>query len=151
MNFSRTITRAVIPTAGLGTRFLPASKTIPKEMFPVGNKPVLLHVIEEAVASGIEDIVLVQGRHKTSIEDFFDTSFELETQLVKTKKYELLEEIRRVKRLANIISIRQKEPLGLGHAILTADPVLGDEPFAVLLGDELTVAPNGGTTELYRL
>lgn len=137
---SAQITKAIIPAAGLGTRFLPATKSIPKEMLTIVDKPILLYVVEEAVAAGIYDIVLIQGRGKSAIEDFFDTSYELEATLEKSGKTDLLERIRRVKDLANIISVRQKTPQGLGHAVYMARPVVGDEPFALLLGDEIMVA-----------
>ncbi|MCB0367795.1 MAG: UTP--glucose-1-phosphate uridylyltransferase GalU [Bdellovibrionaceae bacterium] len=141
-----TVKKAVIPVAGLGTRFLPATKTVPKELFPLVDKPILLFIIEEAVRAGIEDIVLVAGRGKTAIEDFFDTSYELEDKLAKGGKEDLLHEVRRIKSLANIISIRQLEAGGLGHAVLASRPVVGDEPFAVLLGDELTYTRDGEPT-----
>jgi UTP--glucose-1-phosphate uridylyltransferase len=139
LSMPNTVKIAVIPTAGLGTRFLPATKAIPKELFPIIDRPILLYIVEEAVRSGIENIVLVNGRGKTSIEDFFDTSYELEDRLVKTRKDNWYEEIQRIKSLANIISIRQKKAEGLGHAVLASQPVIGKAPFAVLLGDELMV------------
>lgn len=140
------IRKAVIPAAGLGTRFLPATKTVPKEMLTIVDKPILLYVVEEAARAGIEDIVLVQGRGKAAIEDFFDTSFELEAALEKSGRLDLLQNIQSVKQLANVISVRQKTPLGLGHAVLTAKPVVGDDPFALLLGDEIMLsAPNHPT------
>lgn len=140
------IRKAIIPTAGLGTRFLPVTKTVPKEMLPIIETPSILLIVEEAVRAGIEDIVLITGRNKTAIEDFFDRSYELEDTLLKTNKPELLERITRVQNLANVISIRQKRALGLGHAVLTGAPVVGAEPFAVLLGDELMVTPEGEAT-----
>ena len=133
------ITKAIIPAAGLGTRFFPATKTIPKEMLPIVDKPTILYVIEEAVQAGIEDIVLIQGRGKTAIEDFFDISYELEDKLVKDGKGHLIEEINKIRNSVNIISIRQKSPLGLGHAVRCAESVTGGDPFAVLLGDEITL------------
>lgn len=136
----KAIRKAVIPAAGLGTRFLPATKSIPKEMLTVVDRPILLYIVEEAVRAGIEDIVLIAGRGKTEIEDFFDVSYELEDTLVRQGKTDLLERINYIKNLANIISIRQKQPLGLGHAILCGRPVVGDEPFAVLLGDEIMIS-----------
>ena len=129
--------KAVIPAAGLGTRFLPATKTVPKELLPIVDTPTLFHVVQDAVSAGVEDIVIVAGRNKTAIEDFFDTSYELEDLLEKTGKQDLLETIRKIQNMANIISIRQKEAKGLGHAVYSAYPVVGDEPFAVLLGDEI--------------
>lgn len=131
------IKKAIIPVAGLGTRFLPATKTVPKELLPIVDKPTLLYNIEEAVKSGVEDIILITGRGKSAIEDFFDTSYELEDQLIKNGKEDLLKKITDIKNMANIISIRQKEALGLGHAVLTGHNVIGKEPFALLLGDEI--------------
>lgn len=141
------IRKALIPAAGLGTRFLPATKTIPKEMLPIIDRPSLLYVVEECIDAGIEDIILVAGRGKTAIEDFFDRSYELEDTLEKAGKTDLLATIKKVRELANIISIRQKIPKGLGHAICAGKPAIGNEPFAVLLGDEIMVGkPN--VTEL---
>lgn len=131
------IRKAIIPAAGLGTRFLPATKAQPKEMLPIVDKPTIQYIVEEAVASGIEDIIIVTGRTKKSIEDHFDKSVELEMELEKHGKDELLEVARSVSDIANIYYIRQKEPKGLGHAILTAKTFVGDEPFAVLLGDDV--------------
>ncbi|WP_029326944.1 UTP--glucose-1-phosphate uridylyltransferase GalU [Bacillus coahuilensis] len=131
------VRKAIIPAAGLGTRFLPATKAQPKEMLPIVDKPTIQYIIEEAVASGIEDIIIVTGRGKRAIEDHFDKSYELEETLAKKEKYEILEEIQGISRLANIHYIRQKEPLGLGHAISCASRFIGDEPFAVLLGDDI--------------
>ncbi len=133
------VKKAVIPAAGLGTRFLPATKTVPKEMLTIVDAPIILYVVEEAVQAGIEDIILVAGRGKHAIEDFFDTSYELEDRLAKDGKLNLLERLIRVRDMANIISIRQKQALGLGHAVLSAKPIVGNEPFAVLLGDEITI------------
>ena len=132
------IKKAIIPAAGLGTRFLPATKTVPKEMLTIVDAPIILYVVEEAVEAGIEDIVLVAGRGKHAIEDFFDTSYELEDKLVKDGKEQLLERVAKVRDRANIISIRQKHALGLGHAVLCGLPIVGRESFAVLLGDEIT-------------
>ncbi|MBX3041795.1 MAG: UTP--glucose-1-phosphate uridylyltransferase GalU [Bdellovibrionaceae bacterium] len=137
------IKKAIIPAAGLGTRFLPATKTVPKEMLTIVDAPIILYVVEEAIKAGIEDIVLVAGRGKHAIEDFFDTSYELEDRLAKDGKSHLLEKLTRIRDMANIISIRQKQALGLGHAILTAQPIVGQEPFAVLLGDEITMETKG--------
>lgn len=133
----KTVKKAVIPAAGLGTRFLPATKSVPKEMLTVVDAPILFYVVEEAIASGIQDIVLIQGRGKTAIEDFFDTSYELEDKLAKENKYHLLERVEKIRSQVNIISIRQRFALGLGHAVWCARGVVGDEPFAVLLGDEI--------------
>ena len=131
------IRKAVFPAAGLGTRFLPATKAQPKEMLPIVDKPTIQYVVEEAVASGITDVIIVTGRGKSAIEDHFDRSFELELVLSKKGKHDLLEEVRRLSELVSICYIRQKEPLGLGHAVLVARNLVGDEPFAVLLGDNL--------------
>jgi UTP--glucose-1-phosphate uridylyltransferase len=133
------VRRAVIPAAGLGTRFLPATKTVPKELLPIVDRPTLLYVVEEAALAGIEDIILISGRNKTAIEDFFDVSYELEDKLTRDGKAEWVDSLERIRRLANIISIRQQRPLGLGHAISCARSVVGSEPFAVLLGDEIMV------------
>lgn len=148
------VRKAVIPAAGLGTRFLPATKTVPKEMLTIVDAPVIFYVVEEAVQAGVEDIILIQGRGKTAIEDFFDTSFELEDKLAKDGKIHLLERLIKIREMANIISIRQKQPLGLGHAVLCAERVIGQEPFAVLLGDEIMVPQSntnttGKLTQLY--
>jgi UTP--glucose-1-phosphate uridylyltransferase len=137
------VKKAVIPVAGLGTRFLPATKSIPKEMLTVVDAPTILYVIEEAVDAGVEDIILIQGRGKTSIEDFFDVSYELEDKLAKDGKTQSLERLNRIKNLANIISIRQKQALGLGHAVACARSVVGNDSFAVLLGDEIMVSEPG--------
>jgi UTP--glucose-1-phosphate uridylyltransferase len=131
------VRKAVIPAAGLGTRFLPASKAIPKEMLPIVDVPTIQLVVEEAVASGIRDVVIINGRNKSAIEDHFDHAFELEATLEARGKTELLELCRKVANLARLISVRQKQPLGLGHAVLCAKESVGDEPFAVLLGDDL--------------
>ena len=131
------IRKAIIPAAGLGTRFLPATKAMPKEMLPIVDKPTIQYIIEEAVASGIEDIIIVTGKGKRAIEDHFDSSFELEHNLAEKGKWGLLEEVRRPSEMADIHYIRQKEPKGLGHAIWCARKFIGDEPFAVLLGDDI--------------
>lgn len=136
---SSTVKKAIIPAAGLGTRFLPATKSVPKEMLTIVDAPIIFYVVEEALNAGIEDIILIQGRGKTAIEDFFDTSYELEDKLAKDGKYQLLERLKRIRESTNIISIRQKQPLGLGHAVLCGQTVIGDSPFAVLLGDEIMV------------
>jgi len=130
------IRKAVIPAAGYGTRFLPMTKASPKEMLPVIDKPIIQYVVEEAVASGIEDIIIVTGYNKRAIEDHFDHSLELESYLEKAGKLEQLEEIRKIARMANFIYIRQKGPYGNGTPILNAAPIIGNEPFAVLWGDE---------------
>jgi UTP--glucose-1-phosphate uridylyltransferase len=137
---SSIIRKAVFPAAGLGTRFLPATKAQPKEMLPLVDKPVIQYVVEEAVASGIETIIIVTGRGKTAIEDHFDVAFELEQMLEKRGKLDLLEQVRSITDLINVSYVRQKEPLGLGHAILVARELVGPEPFAVFLGDDIIEA-----------
>lgn len=134
------VQKAIIPAAGLGTRFLPATKAMPKEMLPIVDKPTIQYIIEEAVASGIEDIIIVTGKGKRAIEDHFDHSPELEQNLRMKGKDDLLEEVLKPSRLADIHYIRQKEPKGLGHAIWSARKFVGDEPFAVLLGDDIVVS-----------
>lgn len=137
------IKKAVIPAAGLGTRFLPATKTVPKELLPIVDTPILFYVVQEAIEAGIEDIIIVAGRNKTAIEDFFDRSYELEDTLAKNSKTELLKIVKNIQEMVNIISIRQKEAKGLGHAVYTAHPIVGKEPFAVLLGDEIMIKKPG--------
>ena len=134
------VRKAIIPAAGLGTRFLPATKAQPKEMLAIVDKPTIQYIIEEAVASGIQDIIIVTGRNKRSIEDHFDRSIELELELEKSGKQEMLDMVKKISEMANIHYIRQKEPRGLGHAILTARHFIGNEPFAVLLGDDVVIA-----------
>ncbi|MDQ0890927.1 UTP--glucose-1-phosphate uridylyltransferase [Paenibacillus sp. V4I9] len=134
------IKKAIIPAAGLGTRFLPATKAMPKEMLPIVDKPTIQYIVEEAVASGIEDIIIVTGRGKRAIEDHFDNYFELEQNLFDKGKFELLDEVQKPSKLVDIHYIRQKEPKGLGHAIWCARKFIGDEPFAVLLGDDIVVS-----------
>lgn len=131
------VRKAIIPAAGLGTRFLPATKAQPKEMLPIVDKPTLQYIIEEAVESGIEEILIITGRNKKSIEDHFDKSVELELELEKKGKDDLLQEVRKISDMVNIHYIRQKEPKGLGHAIYCAKSFIGKEPFAVLLGDDI--------------
>jgi UTP--glucose-1-phosphate uridylyltransferase len=131
------VRKAVIPAAGFGTRFLPVTKTVPKEMLPIVGKPVIQYVVEAALASGITQIVLVTGSNKKAVEDFFDSNFELEYHLEKGGKHELLRQVRHVSEMANLIYVRQKQPLGNGHAVLAARHVIGDEPFAVLWGDDV--------------
>lgn len=131
------IRKAVFPAAGLGTRFLPATKSQPKEMLPLVDKPVIQYVIEEAMASGIDNIIIVTGRGKNAIEDHFDVSYELEKILESRGKTDLLEQVRAISKMVSISYVRQKEALGLGHAILVAKPLIGEEPFAVLLGDDI--------------
>ncbi|HHW30902.1 MAG TPA: UTP--glucose-1-phosphate uridylyltransferase GalU [Clostridiaceae bacterium] len=136
-NNLRKVRKAIIPAAGLGTRFLPATKAQPKEMLPIVDKPTIQYIIEEAIASGIEDIIIVTGRGKRAIEDHFDKSYELEDILNRKGEKHLLELVQDISNLVNIYYIRQKEPRGLGHAIYCTKTFIGDEPFAVLLGDDI--------------
>lgn len=131
------ITKAVIPAAGMGTRFLPATKAQPKEMLPVVDKPTIQYLVEEAVASGIEDVLIITGRNKRSIEDHFDHSVELEMLLNKKNDTQRIDQLRDISDMANIYYVRQKEPLGLGHAVLCAQHFIGDDTFAVMLGDDM--------------
>ena len=131
------VKKAIIPVAGLGTRILPASKSVPKEMLPVVDKPLIQYIVEECLASGIEDIILITRQGKEAIENHFDTDFELETILEQKGKRETLAIVKEIVQMMNIISVRQKHPLGLGHAILCAKPLIFNEPFAVLLPDDL--------------
>lgn len=133
---AKSVRKAVIPAAGLGTRFLPATKAQPKEMLPIVDKPAIQYIVEEARASGIEDILIITGRNKRAIEDHFDRSLELELMLKRSGKYDLLEMVNEISGIT-IHFVRQKEPKGLGHAILCAKQFVGDEPFAVLLGDDI--------------
>ncbi|MBE8539377.1 UTP--glucose-1-phosphate uridylyltransferase GalU [Geoglobus acetivorans] len=142
------IKKAVIPAAGLGTRFLPVTKSMPKEMLPIIDKPVIHYVVEEAIRSGIEDILIITGRGKRAIEDYFDTSPELELHLKRNNKKELEKVVREISSLADIHYIRQKEPRGLGDAILKAEKHVGDEPFAVLLGDDILINDIPATKQL---
>ena len=134
---TKRIRKAIIPAAGLGTRFLPATKAQPKEMLPIVDKPTIQYIIEEAIASGIEEILVITGRSKKAIEDHFDRNVELEMELEKSGKTELLDLVRDITDMVDIHFIRQKEPKGLGHAISCAKTFVGDEPFAVLLGDDI--------------
>ncbi|MDN6261163.1 MAG: UTP--glucose-1-phosphate uridylyltransferase, partial [Staphylococcus simulans] len=131
------IKKAVIPAAGLGTRFLPATKAMPKEMLPILDKPTIQYIVEEAYRAGIEDIIIVTGKHKRAIEDHFDNQVELENNLREKGKTDLLEKVQRSTHLANVFYVRQREQKGLGHAIWTARQFIGNEPFAVLLGDDI--------------
>lgn len=140
MNTQKKVRKAIIPAAGYGTRFLPATKASPKEMLPVVDKPIIQYVVEDAVSAGIEDIIIVTGWSKRSIEDHFDYPFELERRLEESGKFEALEEIRRIANLANFHFIRQKGPLGNATPILNARRFIGDEPFVVLWGDEFMKA-----------
>ncbi len=131
------VKKAIIPAAGLGTRFLPATKVVPKELLPIVDKPSIQYIMEEVASAGIEGVILITGREKGSIEDHFDTSVELENHLEKKGRTDLLKLVREIADMVTLVSVRQKEPLGLGHAILCAKRVVGNEPFAVLLGDDL--------------
>ncbi len=140
MSTPQKVRKAIIPAAGFGTRFLPATKAMPKEMLPIVDKPIIQYVVEECVASGIEDIIIVTGWHKRSIEDHFDYPFELEKRLEEAGKHEQVEEVRRIANLANFIYVRQKGSYGNGTPVLNAQHVVGDEPFAVLWADEFIYA-----------
>ncbi|MDN4523944.1 UTP--glucose-1-phosphate uridylyltransferase GalU [Fictibacillus fluitans] len=134
------VRKAIIPAAGLGTRFLPATKAMPKEMLPIVDKPTIQYIVEEAIESGIEDIIIVTGKGKRAIEDHFDHAFELEQNLFEKGKIDLLQKVQQSSKMADIHYIRQKEPKGLGHAVWCARKFIGDEPFAVLLGDDIVQA-----------
>lgn len=142
------IKKAIIPAAGLGTRFLPATKAMPKEMLPILDKPTIQYIVEEAVEAGIEDIIIVTGKHKRAIEDHFDNQKELEMSLKEKGKTELLEAVQYSSNLANMFYVRQKEQKGLGHAIWTAKQFVGNEPFAVLLGDDIVQADTPAIKQL---
>jgi UTP--glucose-1-phosphate uridylyltransferase len=148
---SVSVRKAVIPAAGLGTRFLPATKASPKEMLPLVDKPLIQYAVEEAVASGIEDIIIITGRGKRAIEDHFDRSFELEENLKGNGKSQLLKDIRNIAELANFCYVRQPEARGLGHAVLCAQHLIADEPFAVILGDEVIDAQPPGLSQLIQV
>jgi len=139
---SSKVRKAVFPAAGMGTRFLPATKVMPKEMLTVVDKPIIQYGVEEAIASGCDEIIIVTGRGKVLIEDHFDISFELEHSLAKRNKSTLLETAQQVARMAHVLTVRQKEPLGLGHAVLMAKRLVGDEPFGVILPDDLVDSPD---------
>lgn len=142
------VKKAIIPAAGLGTRFLPVTKAMPKEMLPIVDKPTIQYIVEEAIQSGIEDIIVVTGKGKRAIEDHFDYAYELEQTLYEKEKFELLERVKSVSEMVNIHYIRQKEPKGLGHAIWCARKFIGTEPFAVLLGDDIVEADVPCTKQL---
>lgn len=135
------VKKAVIPAAGFGTRFLPATKVVPKELLPIVDKPTIQYIMEEVASAGIEEVILITGREKGSIEDHFDISTELENHLRKKGRTDLLKMVQDIAGMVTLVSVRQKEPLGLGHAILCAKKTVGDEPFAVLLGDDMIDAP----------
>jgi len=145
---TRKIRKAVIPAAGLGTRFLPATKAVPKELLPIVDTPTIQYIVAEAVAAGVRDVILVCARGKDSIVDHFDIAGELEAHLERTGKHELKRQMRAIAQLANVVTVRQQEPLGLGHAVLCARDVVGDEPFVVMLGDDVIDAPVPGTKQL---
>lgn len=142
------VTKAIIPAAGFGTRFLPQTKAMPKEMLPIVDKPVIQYVVEELVDAGIKDIIIVTGWNKRAIEDHFDTNFELDMLLQESGKMELLEEVRRITNLANFYYVRQKGPKGNATPILNAKPIIGDEPFLVLWGDDFITAEPSRTKQL---
>src|SRR6267142_702244 len=145
---SQRVRKAVFPAAGLGTRFLPATKASPKEMLPLVDKPLIQYAVEEAVASGIQSIIIVTGRGKTAIEDHFDVSFELEKVLEERGKQEELKAVRAISEMARVSYVRQREALGLGHAVLQARDLVGDEPFAVMLSDDIIDAEVPGLRQL---
>lgn len=139
------IRKAIIPAAGFGTRFLPATKAVPKEMLPIVDKPTIQYIVEEAVQSGIEEILIITNCYKSCIENHFDVSFELEKKLEASDDQAHLEMVRKIAEMANVYSVRQKNPRGLGHAVLCAKSFVGDEPFAILLGDDIVVNAQGKT------
>ena len=142
------VRKCIVPAAGLGTRFLPATKAVPKEMLPIVDTPTIQYIVEEAVAAGVREIVLICARGKDSIVDHFDIAGELEAHLERTGKRELKQQMRDIAQMANVITVRQQEPLGLGHAVLCARDVVGDEPFVVLLGDDIIDAAVPGAKQL---
>ncbi len=144
----KNIRKVVIPVAGHGTRSLPASKNVPKEMLPIYNKPVIHYVVDEAVNAGIENVVFVTSKEKTALEDYFDHHYALEDVLERTGKKELLKTVQELAHYVNVISIRQKCQLGFGHAVLTAKPVVGNEPFGVMVGDDILLGKDCGLKEL---
>jgi UTP--glucose-1-phosphate uridylyltransferase len=145
---AKKIRKAVIPAAGLGTRFLPATKAVPKELLPIVDTPTIQYIVAEAVAAGVRDVILVCARGKDSIVDHFDIAAELEAHLERSGKHELRKQMRDIARMANVVTVRQQEPLGLGHAVLCAKNLVGDEPFVVMLGDDIIDAPVPGTKQL---
>lgn len=144
------IRKAVIPAAGMGTRFLPATKVMPKEMLPLVDKPLLQYGVEEAVAAGCDEVIIITGRGKVTMEDHFDRAPELEASLERRGKLELLEKVREVSKLARIVATRQSEPLGLGHAVLQAKEIVGDEPFCVILPDDVVHGDEGCMKQMVR-
>ena len=145
------VTKAIIPAAGLGTRFLPVTKATPKEMLPIVDTPAIEMIVEEAVKAGITDIIIITGKHKRAIEDHFDNQYELENALLAKGKNDLFDKVRHSSNLANIFYVRQKEQKGLGHAILAAEKFINDEPFAVLLGDDIVVSDKPVTQQLIEI
>src|SRR5512146_2476642 len=145
---THTVRKAVIPAAGLGTRFLPATKAVPKELLPIVDTPTIQYIVAEAVAAGVRDVILVCARGKDSIVDHFDIAGELEAHLERTGKLELKKQMRAIAQLANVVTVRQQEPLGLGHAVLCAKEIVGDEPFVVMLGDDIIDARVPGAKQL---
>lgn len=144
------VRKAVIPAAGLGTRFLPATKAVPKELLPIVDTPTIQYIVQEVIDAGIDTIVLVTGKGKSRIVDHFDVYPELEEKLEKEGKFELAETLRKTASMVKVVSIRQGSPRGLGHAVLCAQPIIGDEPFAVLLGDDLVDSPVPCTQQMIR-
>ncbi len=144
------LTKVVIPAAGLGTRFLPATKAIPKEMLPIVDTPTLQYIVEEAVNAGVSDLILINGRGKSAIEDHFDIAFELETTLAERNKQSEIDALRRISSMVNVLSVRQKRPLGLGHAVLCAKSAVGEMPFGVMLGDDLVDSEVPAILQLWR-
>jgi UTP--glucose-1-phosphate uridylyltransferase len=142
--------KVVVPAAGLGTRFLPATKAVPKEMLPIVDKPTLQYIVEEAVAAGARDVILINGRYKACIEDHFDVAYEMEKTLEERGKTKDLELVRSISKMVNLLSVRQKHPLGLGHAVLCAQPMVGDEWFGVMLGDDMIHGEDPGIAQLWR-
>jgi UTP--glucose-1-phosphate uridylyltransferase len=145
---TKKIRKAVIPAAGLGTRFLPATKAVPKELLPIVDTPTIQYIVAEAVAAGVRDVILVCARGKDSIVDHFDIAGALEAHLERTGKHELRRQMREIAQMANVVTVRQQEPLGLGHAVLCAKHVVGNEPFVVMLGDDIIDAKVPGTKQL---
>jgi UTP--glucose-1-phosphate uridylyltransferase len=145
---TKKVRKAVIPAAGLGTRFLPATKAVPKELLPIVDIPTIQYIVAEAVAAGVREVILICARGKDSIVDHFDIAGELEAHLERTGKHELRRQMREIARMANVVTVRQQEPLGLGHAVLCAKDVVGDEPFIVMLGDDIIDAPVPGAKQL---
>jgi UTP--glucose-1-phosphate uridylyltransferase len=145
---AKPIRKAVIPAAGLGTRFLPATKAVPKELLPIVDTPTIQLIVEEAVAAGVRDVILVCARGKDSIVDHFDLAAELEANLERAGKHALKKQMRDIARMANVVTVRQQEPLGLGHAVLCAKDLVGDEPFVVMLGDDIIDAAVPATRQL---